>query len=101
MFKNLFFKNNGPVSLKFIFDSCNLSSSQKDKKIKVQDVKNLDSSSNKDITFFHSIKYKDQAKLTKAKFCITTNNLYKFLPNSCEPILVDNVLLFLAKVTKL
>ena len=42
-----------------------------------------------------AVKYKDQAKFTKAKFCITTNDLYKFLPNSCKPILVDNVLLFL------
>ena len=101
MFKNPFFKNKGPVSLKLIFDTCNLSSNINDKKIKLQDVKNLDLSTNKDITFFHSVKYKDQAKLTKAKFCITSNNLYKFLPNSCEPILVDNVLLFFAKVTKL
>ena len=101
MFKNLFFKNKGPVSLKLIFDTCNLSSNINDKKIKLQDVKNLDLSTNKDITFFHSVKYKDQAKFTKAKFCITTNNLYRFLPNSCKPILVSNVLLFLSKVTKL
>ncbi len=101
MFKNPFFKNKGPVSLKLILDTCNLSSNLNDKNIKVEDVKNLNLSSNKDISFFHSVKYKDQAKLTKAKFCITTNNLYKFLPNSCKPILVDNVLLFLSKVTKL
>ena len=101
MFRNPFFKNRGPVSLKIIFDTCNLNSNTNDKKIKVQDIKNLNLSSSKDITFFHSVKYKDQAKITKAKFCITTNNLCKFLPDSCKPIVVDNVLLFLAKVTKL
>ena len=101
MFKNIFFKNKGPVPLKLIFDICNLTSNMNDKKIKVQDIKNLDLSTNKDITFFHSSKYKDQAKLTKARFCITTNSLYKFLPNSCKPMVVDNVLLSLANITKL
>ncbi|HJN84481.1 MAG TPA: UDP-3-O-(3-hydroxymyristoyl)glucosamine N-acyltransferase [Candidatus Pelagibacter bacterium] len=101
MFKNSFFKNKGPVSLKLIFDICNFASNTNDIKIKLHDVKNLEASTNKDITFFHSIKYKDQAKLTKAKFCITTNNLFKLLPNSCKPIVVENVLLSLAKVAKL
>ena len=101
MFKNPFFKNKGPISVKIIFDICNLTPNINDKKIKIQDIKNLDLSTNKDITFFHSLKYKDQAKLTKARFCITANNLYKFLPNSCKPIVVDNVLLSLANITKL
>ena len=61
-----------------------------DKKIKVHDIKNLDLSTNKDITFFHSVKYKDQAEQTKAKFCITTKNLNKYLPNSCTSIIVEN-----------
>ena len=59
MFKNPFFKNKGPVSLKLILDTCNLSSNLNDKNIKVEDVKNLNLSSNKDISFFHSVKYKD------------------------------------------
>ena len=55
MFKNSFFKNKGPVSLKLIFDTCNLSSNINDKKIKLQDVKNLDLSTNKDITLHFNI----------------------------------------------
>ena len=101
MFKNPFFENKGPVSLKLIFDVCNLTSNINDKKIKVYDINNLDLSTNKDITFFHSVKYKDQAEQTKAKFCITTKNLNKYLPNSCTSIIVENVLLSLGRVTKL
>jgi len=101
MFKNPFFKNKGPVSLKLIFDICNLTSNINDKKIKVYDINNLDLSTNKDITFFHSVKYKDQAEQTKAKLCITTKNLNKYLPNSCTSIIVENVLLSLGRVTKL
>ena len=101
MFKNPFFENKGPVSLKLIFDICNLTSNINDKKIKVYDINNLDLSTNKDITFFHSVKYKDQAEQTKAKFCITTKNLNKYLPNSCTSIIVENVLLSLGRVTKL
>ena len=101
MFKNSFFENKGPVSLKLIFDICNLTSNINDKKIKVYDINNLDLSTNKDITFFHSVKYKDQAEQTKAKFCITTKNLNKYLPNSCTSIIVENVLLSLGRVTKL
>ena len=53
------------------------------------------------ITFFHSIKYKDLASKTKASFCITTNNLSHVLPKSCKAIIVDNVLIATAKITKI
>ena len=65
------------------------------------DIKDLTSSSSKDITFFHSKKYENQAKNTKAKFCITTQNLKNYLPNDCNKILVDNVLVVTAKITSL
>ena len=101
MSKNPFFKNKGPISLKSILIKCNLPSSTKDNKIIIFDIKNLNESSNKDLTFFNSISYKDQANLTKAKFCITTDKLKKYLPNACKSIITDNVLLSLAKVSKL
>ena len=101
MFKNPFFDNKGPISLKIILAECNLIYSTKDNKIKISDVKNLDESTNVDITFFHSIKYKDLACKTKAKFCITNEKLNKYLPNSCKSLIVENVLLSLAKITKL
>ena len=101
MSKNPFFKNKGPIKLKSIYIKCNLSTPSKGDKIIIFDIKNLNESSNKDITFFNSIKYKEQANSTKAKFCITTNKLKKYLPNTCKSIIVDNVLLSLSKVTKL
>ena len=101
MFKNPFFKNKGPISISLIFKVCNFASNTKDNNSKISDVKNLADSTSKNITFFNSAKYKYQAKLTKAKFCITTENLKIYLPISCTPILVDNVLLSLSLVTKL
>ena len=52
-----------------------------------------------EITFFHSKKYKDIAKNTKASFCLTTENLKNELPKDCKPIIVENVLVSTSKVT--
>ena len=54
----------------------------------------------KDLSFFDSSKYKDDAKKTKALYCITTQELKKFLPEKTEKIVVKNVLLELAKILK-
>jgi len=60
----------------------------------------LNKSKKHDLTFFDSIKYKPFALRTKASFCITTEKLKRFLPNSTEKIIVKNVLFELAKVLK-
>ncbi len=70
------------------------------KKEKINNIKTLDNSQKFDLTFFDSIKYKEQAKITKASYCITTKKLEKFLPNNVEKIIVNNVLFELAKVLK-
>ena len=101
MNKNPFFKNKGPISLKIILNTCGLQQIKKDATTMIFDVKSLDQCTNKDISFFHSTKYKDQANYTMAKICITTENLKQYLPSSCKPIIVKNVLLDAAKVTKL
>ena len=67
----------------------------------VKDIKPLDTSQNYDLTFFDNIKYKNHASKTKASACITKKNLVEFLPKKTEKIIVDNVLLELAKVLKL
>ena len=82
MSKNPFFRNKGPITLKSILIECNLSVSSKDDKIVIFDIKNLNESTNKDLTFFNSTRYKNEANATKAKFCITTNKLKKYLPNT-------------------
>ena len=44
--------------------------------------------------------YSDFAKSTKASFCVTTEKLKLYLPKSCEPIIVKNVLFELCKVAR-
>jgi len=101
MSKNPFFENKGPIFISEIIKKFNLKLSNKKKNEKIHDVKNLDESTSKDITFFHSVKYKNYAHSTKARYCITKDKLAKYLPDSCNPIVVNNVLLCLSKVTKL
>ena len=67
----------------------------------VNSIKPLFSAKKKDITFFDSLKYKDDIKKTDAVICITSNKLEKFLPSKINKIIVKNVLFELARVTKL
>ena len=101
MNKNPFFKNKGPISLKIILNLCGIKPIKKDSGTKIFDVKSLDVCTNKDLSFFHSVKYKDQANSTKAKACITTESLKHHLPDSCKKIIVKNILVDVAKITKL
>ena len=96
---NYFFKNNGPVKISTIHELLNIKQNQLDNDQDVLDIKDLFSSKKEEITFFHSKKYKDIAKNTKASFCITTEFLKEDLPKNCKPILVDNVLLATSKIT--
>ena len=54
-----------------------------------------------EITFFHSKKYEYLAKVTKASFCLTTENLKSILPDTCKPIITSKVLLHIAQITKI
>ena len=67
----------------------------------VVDIKDISSAKKDEITFFHSLRYKDQIKNSKASFCIITKNFLKYLPNNCKPLIVENVLLSLSKITNL
>ena len=98
---NLFFKNYGPLSLGDICKVLELNNGSKNKKIKIFNITDLNSASAKDITFLHSNKYMSQASITKAAACITTKNLQHILPNKCEKIIVENVLISIAKVTEI
>ena len=98
---NPFFKNKGPYKIDKLLKLSALENINNYKSIKINDIKDLSSSSFNDITFFHSKKYFKLASKTKARFCITTEHLKNFLPNSCEKIIVDNVLIATARITKL
>ncbi len=93
MSKNIFFENKGPFKLKDLFPN------QSNSKDIFKDIKTLDEASKSDITFFDSLNYKALAENTKAGCCITKESLRKYLPKSCEPIIVNSVLYELAKIT--
>ena len=71
------------------------------KKIKLNNIKSLGEATKLDLTFYDSKKYKNLANQTKARYCITTENLSKDLPKSIEKILVKRVLVELARVSKI
>ena len=97
---NPFFKNNGPFYILDILEILNIKDIKLDKSQKVSDIKDIFTSKSGDITFFHSKKYKDIAKNTKASFCITTQNLKNELHKNCEPLIVSNVLVATSLVTE-
>jgi len=97
---NPFFLNKGPFEINKLLKLISLINI-KFKSTKIYDIKDLSSSTKNDITFFHSKKYENQASKTKALFCITTENLKDYLPNNCNKIIVDNVLMITAKITEM
>ena len=94
-----FFLNKGPISLVKVCDFLKIAN-QKKNEINFYDIKDLQSANKDSITFFHSKKYKEVAKLTKASFCLTSDLLKDFLPKTCEPIIVNNILTSVAKITE-
>ena len=97
--QNPFFKNHGPFQISDILNFLNLDSKDTYQDQNLLDIKDLFTSKSNEITFFHSKKYKDIAKNTKASFCITTENLKNELNKNCKPIIVNNVLVSTALVT--
>ena len=90
--KNPFFLNKGPLTLRQILKHCNIKANLKNTDLKLKNINELASAKQDEITFFHSLKYKDIASNTKASACITTNKLQNFLPKKCIKIIVANAL---------
>ena len=97
---NPFFKNTGPYDLNYLLKAIRLNDNDIPND-KINDIKDLNSCQNNEITFFHSKKYTELAKKTKASYCLTSKNFQSILPNSCRPIISDKVLLHTAKITKI
>ena len=97
---NPFFKNFGPFNIEKLLLKADIKNIENFKKDKVYNVSDLISASNKDLTFFHSKNYSLLASETKASYCVTLENLSQFLPKTCKKIIVKNVLLSMAKITK-
>ena len=96
---NPFYKNHSPFKISEVFQSLNINFDNVILDKEVLDIKDLSNANENEITFFHSKKYSDVAKKTKASFCITTNSLKNYLPKSCVAIIVENVLITTSKVT--
>ena len=98
---NIFFKNQGPFKISTLLKLLEVKINEIKKDFDIFDIKDLASSTENDITFFHSKKYKNFANQTKASFCLTTETLKSELPKSCLAIVVDNVLVSTSKITSL
>ncbi len=96
---NPFFKNHGPLKISQIIKILNLKNNTFNDDDEIMDIKDLSTSTQNDLTFFHSKKYKDFAKITKASFCLTSEKLRNELPKSCKAIVVENILVSISKVT--
>ncbi len=97
---NLFFMKRKKI---FLFDILKLLKIKNIKNLKnvlINDIKTLDKAKKNDISFLHASKYKDIIKLTKSNYIITTENLSKNIPVSKKKIIVNNVLLSVAKLTE-
>ena len=96
---NPFFKKYSSFKISEIFKFLNVKFDLDNVDIDILDIKDLQNANDTDITFFHSKKYSESAKKTKASFCITTNSLEHYLPKSCVPIIVENVLVATSNIT--
>ena len=98
---NIFYKNQGTFKISTLLKLLEVKINEIKKDFDIFDIKDLASSTENDITFFHSKKYKNFANKTKASFCLTTETLKSELPKSCLAIVVDNVLVSTSKITSL
>ena len=95
MLSNIFFKKKN-IKINEVFKNYSFK-----KNFTVNDIKSLILAKENDVTFFDSIKYKNEINTTKAKVCIVSKKLEKFVAHSIQKIVVNNVLFELARVTKL
>ncbi len=99
-YSNIFFKKRKKIFLYDVVKNLKIKNKKNYKKVLINDIQNLSEANNNDISFFHSAKYKDLLKVTKSNLIITTSKLSYHLPKTKNPLIVDNVLLAVAKVTE-
>ena len=97
---NPFFNKIKSISLDELSKFLNFDTKNINLKSQIKDIKDLINADNDCITFFHSKKYSEVAKLTKASYCLTQDNLKEYLPKNCKPIVVKNVLIATGLVTE-
>ena len=99
MNRNIFYKKKKRISLQNICKELKISNFSK-KNIFLNDIKVLDYASKNDLTFIHSSKYLNFVTSTKSNFIITTSKFKKYISNK-NLLIVENVLISVAKITKL
>jgi UDP-3-O-[3-hydroxymyristoyl] glucosamine N-acyltransferase len=97
---NIFFKKRKKTYLHEVLTYLNIKNKKTYKNVLINNIQNLDQANKNDITFFHSSKYKDLLKVTKSNFIITTSQLSHLLPKLKSKLIVDNVLISVAKITE-
>ena len=98
---SIFFKNHGPYIIEDLLNLSEIDNFDNYFDIVVNDITDLVSAEKNTITFFHLKKYESLASKTNASYCITTKKLAYILPNTCHSIIVDDVLLSIAKITQI
>ena len=93
-----FFTYCGPISLNKISELLNTKIDFTSNN-EITDIKDLLNADQNCLTFLHSNRYKDVAKLTKASYCLTTHLLKDYLPKTCKAIIVENVLIATSIIT--
>ena len=99
MNKNIFYKKIDKISLKKICQELKILQPTK-KNYFLNDIKTLNEAEKNDLTFLHSSKYLKIIPKIKSNFIITTYKFQKYLNNK-NILLVNNVLLSVARVTEL
>ena len=98
---NLFYKKNNNVKLSDVLSLLNINNNFQNLDLIINDIKDISTAKKNEITFFHSLKYKDLMQKSKASYCITLKNYEKYIPNTCKALLVENVLISVSKITNL
>ena len=93
-----FFSYHGPISIDKISELLDIKIDISSN-FEITDIKDLSNADQNSLTFLHSNRYKEIAKLTKASYCLTTNLLKDCLPKTCKPIIVENVLVATSIIT--
>ena len=100
MSANQFFKSKGPIPLDVILKHIK-SNSEVDSNFDILGIQDLKNANTKDISFLHSIKYKEDLNNTKAFACVTSKDLAKYIPKRCKIVIVNNVLFAVTQISKL
>ena len=73
----------------------------KNNDLKIHGFESLSNAESHDMTFLNSTKYQNLSLKTKASVCITSSNLFKYLPQQCIKLDVKNVLFAVTQAAKM